>query len=197
MIRVNLAKTQSYSPASAGTITNMDFKGLGAGVNVNLVLKIGGLIMATILVIAYEQYMISGKRSTLAQVSVEAAALQEEINGFGSVDQVLDGLAKEKAKMNEQLTVIQKISQKRAFKLQAILRVQKGLPEDVWLEEFNFDDNIIIIKGFSRTPTSVQIFVQTLNDADFITSAVNKELSRVKLADQQIQKFEIEARVLN
>jgi len=197
MIRINLAKSQSYAPMSAGTVTNMDFKSLGAGANANLLFKVGGLLLTTILLIAYENYTISIKNTALARVTTQAAALQEEIKGFGSVDQVLENLGKEKAKMNEQLTVIEKISQKRAFKLQAILTAQKGLPEDVWLEEFNFYDSTIILKGFSRTPTSVQEFVQALNNTDFILSAVNKELSRVKMGDQQVQKFEIEARVLN
>ncbi len=197
MIRVNLAKAQSFAPMASGTVTNIDFRGLGSGANVNLALKVGGLIMATILLIGYEKYVISQKQSSLAQLSIQAAAIQNEIKGFGSVDEVLEGLAKEKAKMNEQLTVIQKISQKRAYKLQTILKTQAGLPEDVWLDEFVFDRNRIVFKGFSRTPTSVQNFVRELNSTDFIKSAVNKELSRVKLGDQPVQKFEIEAEVLD
>ena len=93
--------------------------------------------------------------------------------------------------------MIKKISQKRAYKLQAIDVVQKSLLDDLWIEEMKVDQSVLSFKGYSRSPTSVQEIVGNLTKNDFILSAFSKEMKRVTVGNDKLNAFEIEARVKN
>jgi hypothetical protein len=196
MIRINLAKTQSYISAGTQSTSTMDLTKIGLAGNGDVVAKVVGLLLFTIALIVYEKYNLSIVKTQLNRISVQVQEVEQEISEYGSVESAIENLTKEKAKVNEQLAVIQKISQKRAFKLQAIIKVQSSLPDDLWLKELLVADNRLSFIGYSRTPSSVQAIVKGLTDMDIVQSAINKELSRVKLGDETLQKFEIEAEVV-
>lgn len=195
MIRINLAKTQSYSGPSAQATDGIQIPSVVA--SDNKAVKIASMIFFLILVIGYERYILGSKRAILAETKTQMQSIQDEIAKFGTVTSVIEDLVKEKEKLNGQLLVIQQISQKRAFKLKAITKIQESLPDDLWLDEMKIDRNTVNIRGLSRTPTSVQKIVNSLSAADFIESAVNKELKRVKPTSDtdELQQFDIEAKV--
>jgi Tfp pilus assembly protein PilN len=196
MIRINLAKTQSYVSAGTQPTSTMDLTKIGLAGNGDVVAKVVGLLLFTIALIVYEKYNLSIVKTQLNRISVQVQEVEQEISEYGAVESAIENLTKEKEKVNEQLAVIQKISQKRAFKLQAIIKVQSSLPDDLWLKELLVADNRLSFIGYSRSPSSVQAIVKGLTDMDIVQSAINKELSRVKLGDETLQKFEIEAEVV-
>jgi Tfp pilus assembly protein PilN len=198
MIRINLAKSQSFTPnTAANTATAIDLTQIGLNVGGTQFTKILAIVSVTLLILIYDMYATSVARAQLEVTSAQVQALELEITSYGEVDTVLEGLAKEKAKVNEQLVVIQNISKKRAFKVKTLMRLQESLPEDLWLNELKINNDQVVFVGYSRSPTSVQKIVKNLNEADFIQNAFNRELSRVKVGDEAIQKFEIEARMKN
>lgn len=193
MIRVNLAKTHNYSSAGTQTAVQLDAAKLtGQSESIK---KVVIMIVFPILLYMYEAYSLGLKQEQSQKIKGQLEAVQQEIQQYGSVTTIVEDLLKEKEKLNAQLKVIQTISQKRAFKLKAITKVQESLPDDLWMREMNIVGGIISFKGYSQTSISVQKIVRRLNDLDFITSAINKELKRVTRGDREVQEFNIEARV--
>lgn len=194
MIRINLAKTQSYSAPTTQAPSGIEMPSMTGD---SKAVKIASMLVFLILVIGYEKYQLNKKRSVLEGMQKEMATIQTEISKFGSVTNVIEDLIKEKEKLNGQLLVIQQISAKRAFKLKTITKIQESLPDDAWLEELKIDQTLVNLKGLARTPTSVQKIVNNLLTADFIEAANNKEMKRVKMTvdADEVQQFDIEAKV--
>lgn len=193
MIKVNLAKSQSYASAGTQTSIAMDTQAITSGESP--VAKVGLIVAFLILVMGYEKYNMGILKEQEMAVRNQLTQVETEIKKFGSVTAVIEDLIKEKKTLGEKIKVIEKISQKRAFKLNTIVKVQESLPEDLWLEELLIDEAVINFKGLARTPTSVQQVVRTLNDAEFVESAFNKVLERKKKDGNDFQYFEIEATV--
>lgn len=194
MIRVNLAKTNSH--ASVGTQTAIKVDGLSLSGNGEIIQKVLVMSIFLILVIVYEKYTINQKTEKLIATQQQLDQIQMEVEKFASVKAVVEGLVKERNNLNEQLKVIEKISQKRAYKLKTITLVQESLPDDLWLNEMEIEKNIINFKGYSKKPTSVQMIARKLSNAEFIASALAKEIKRVTVEKRTLQEFNIEAKVL-
>ncbi len=197
MIRVNLAKTHNYTSAGTQTAIAMDQAAAMSQAGPHPAVKVAVILIMPILLYGYESYTLTQKNMTLTREKAKAEQIEAEVSQFGSVKSVVEDLVKEKNKLNEQLSVIQKISQKRAFKLQAIQVVQRSMLDDLWLDEMIVDQSVLNFKGYSRTPTSVQEIVNNLSSSDFIVSAFNKKMERVKLGKDDLNTFEIEAKVKN
>jgi Tfp pilus assembly protein PilN len=193
MIKVNLAKTSQY--ASRGTQTSIKIDSGSLRDSEKIISKVALILSFTIIIIFYERYNLNLKTNIQEKVKHELASIEQEIAQYGSVTTIIQDLAKEKEILNEQLLVIQKISQKRAYKLKTILKVQEGIPDDLWLKQLIIDKELVTFKGFSRTPTSVQLVVRRLSESIFVESAINQEMNRVKSGDDELQEFNIEARV--
>lgn len=195
MIKVNLAKSQVMradgtqvafaADAAAGRLPGAPHPAV----------KILLVFIFPVLLYAYENYNISEKKKILIRVSAEAQKIEREVSEYGSLKVAVDNLVKEKKKLNSQLSVIEKISQKRAFKLEAIRKVQDSLLSDVWLNELVVDQNLIVFRGYARNPSSIQTIVQNLSENEVVESAMNRELLRVQLGTQQVNSFDIEVKV--
>jgi len=197
MIRVNLAKTHNYASPGTQTAIAMDQAALMASESPHPAVKVGAMFILSILLYGYESYNLSQKQIELAVVNEQVQKIELEASQFGAVANVVEDLSKEKEKLNEQLSVIQNISKKRAFKLEAIKQVQESMLEDLWLSELIVDQNLLIFKGYSRSPTSVQKIVDNLNKVEFVENAMNRELKRVNLSSGEFNSFDIEAKVKN
>ncbi len=197
MIRVNLAKTHNYTSTGTQTAIAMDQAAAMSLSGPHPAVKVALMVIMPILLYGYESYNLTQKNIVLSREKAKAQQVEAEVSQFGSVKSVVEDLVKEKEKLDEQLTVIKKISQKRAYKLQAIQVVQRSLLDDLWLDEMVVDQSTLNFKGFSRSPTSVQEIVQNLTSHDFILSAFNKKMERVKSGKENLNSFEIEAKVKN
>jgi Tfp pilus assembly protein PilN len=153
------------------------------------------IVILPILLYAYQLYNIGLKEAELASEQARSAQIQEEIKNFGATKAVVEGLIEERKKLNEQLEVIETISKKRAYKLQAIATLQKNLIDDLWLTELEVGKGEIVFKGLSRTPTSIQEIVENLNKLDLIETALNREQQRVTVDNKKFNSFEIVAKV--
>ncbi len=197
MIRVNLAKTHNYTSAGTQTAIAMDMAAASASGAPHPAVKVAVMLIMPILLYGYQSYNITQKTMVFQREKAKAEKAEAEVSQFGSVKAVVEDLVKEKEKLNEQLTVIKKISQKRAFKLQAIKIVQKSMLDDLWLDELIVNQSVLSFKGYSRSPTSVQEIVENLSRSDFITQAFNRKMERRKVGKDDLNTFEIEARVKN
>lgn len=195
MIKVNLAKTHNYTSRGTETAIESDRVALAEG-DVSPVAKVGCIVLFTILLIGYEKYKLSEKMDERKAIAVRLSKVKQDIQNFGTVKNVIEDLVKERSKLNEQLRVIRKISQKRAFKLKTIKKVQESLPEDLWLKQLIISKETLMFEGYSRTPSSVQNIVAQLEKEEFVESAINTELKRSKIGEETVNEFQIEAVVL-
>lgn len=192
MIRINLAKTHAYATPASQTATTISDSPGRTGTHPGV--KIFLMVIFVAGVIAFEKKELSGKRKALAVTQSQLQAQQAEIDKFGSVTAVIEELEKEKKKTQEQLSVIQAIAQKRVFKLDAIVKMQESVTDDLWLEELSVDKDEIFFKGFSRSPSSVQLVVKKLKESKYVLEADNIELSRDHTTPD-LQKFVIRVMV--
>lgn len=190
MIKVNLSQVNGLATGVTPQATSTSLNNTSEHAP-----KVLAIFALTFILFAYEKYDLSVRRGRLAAVQQQFQAIQAEVGQYGSIRTVVDGLAKEKEKLNKQLAIIQKISQKRAAKLNTILQLQKDLPLDLWLLTLTIDNFEANFKGHARTPTSVQELVQKLNGYEFLEQALNAEQKRVKVGSEEIQEFTIKAKV--
>lgn len=193
MIRVNLAKSHNYTATGTQTAIAMDQAMLAAGPHPAV--KVLVMLILPILLYGYESYNISRLSAIARTEEAKDQKIQRTVSEFGSVKAVVEGLVKEKQRLNEQLRVIKKISQKRAYKLRAVEEVQKSLTEDLWLNELVVDENLLEFKGISRTASSVQEIVKNIGKNDFIESAESREIKRIKIDKESFNTFDIVVRV--
>ncbi len=193
MIRVNLAKSHSFQSTGTQTAIAMDQASLAMGPHP--VVKVILILIFPVLLYFYESYNLSEITKRYVQKQDELQQIQNEVTQFGSVSNVVGDLMKEKKQLDDQLAVIQKISQKRAFKLKAIQFIQESVLEDLWLKKMVVSDDSLEIEGFSITPTSVQKIVKTLSSAEFIEDGINQEIRRVQNNDGELNTFKILAKV--
>ncbi len=195
MIRVNLAKTHSYQPTGTQTAIAMDQAAISAAAGAHPAAKVACMVAFVILLYIYESYNLSAIQSQFAQRQAALQQIQNEVQEFGSVTNVVADLQKEKKQLDTKLAVIQKISQKRAFKLKAIQFIQESVLDDLWLKSLTVSNNTLEISGFSITPTSVQQIVKTLSAADFVEPGVTQEIKRIERNETDINTFKITAQV--
>jgi Tfp pilus assembly protein PilN len=197
MIRINLGKTHSYTSSSTQTAVALDQAAAMAQVGPHPSVKVFVMVIFPLLLFGYQTYNIAQKEKVLIRETAKAKQIEAEVAEFGSVKNVVEDLAKEKEKLSKQLSVIKKISQKRAYKLQAIKVVQRSLLDDLWLEEMTVDRSTLIFQGLSRSPSSVQEIVDNLLRSEFVVQAFNKKMERTTLGGEDLNSFEIEAQVKN
>ena len=192
MIRINLAKASATVTVEPQSVAKA---GLAAFSPSDNIAKVVAMLIFALCLYGYEKYNIAGKVERLRIVEAEAAEIAAQVVRFGPVTSVVEDLAKERKKLSKQMEVIQKISKKRAFKLQSIVTMQKSIDTDTWVEEMDVGDEIILFKGFSRNPTSIQSIVSALEKLEFIEGATNKELTMKKIGNNEVHQFNIEARI--
>ena len=191
MIKINLAKASASIPAETHSVATGGLANFSPNDNA---IKVVCMLVFIFILYAYQKYNISNKTQRFLTINVQATELQEQVTKFGPVTAVVEDLAKERKKLNQQMEVIQKISEKRAYKLGSIIALQESIPTDTWIEEMALKEGVINFKGYSRDPTSVQKIVSHLSELDFLESAVNKELSIKKIGKSEVHSFNIEAR---
>ena len=193
MIKINLAKASASVVVEAQSVAS---SGLTAAAQNDVAVKIILMLIFVLGIYGFEKYNISGKTQRLVAVEREREALASKVAQYGAVTTVVEDLAKEKRKLSKQMQVIQKISKKRAFKLQSITQLQKAIPLDSWVEEVTIEDDKVGFKGYARTPTSVQTIVAKLSELEFMQSVQQKELAIKKVGKNEVHEFTIEAKVI-
>ena len=186
MIRVNLIKASSHALAE-GSMGQAGAGGSGEGLHPFL--KVFFILLFPGLLYGYESFTLSEKKARLRVLANENQRIEAEVSQFGSVRSVVEDLEKEKKQLSDQLIVIQKISKKRASKLSIIHHLQKTLPYEIWLTEMNMNQNLFSFEGYSRSPSSIQKIVESLNEHTFVKLASNKYLKREKLGKERGQSF--------
>lgn len=194
MIKINLAKTQNYS---AGGKAEGGGAAITTGGGPHPAIKGVVLVIFVALVYGYESYTLAEKGLVLSGLRAEFQKSEQEVSQFGSITNAVNSLTKEKAKLDEILKVIEKISQKRAYKLGAIATVQEHILDDLWLEELVVDKEKVSLRGVSRSSSSVQVLVSKLKESPGIKTASNKGLKRRNTGTDNLNEFEIVARIDN
>ncbi len=197
MIKINLAKTQVYGGEGTQVAFAADLAAGRASGSPHPALKVLIILIFPIALYVYERFDLEAKRKVLIQISAQAQEIEKEVSEFGSLRTAVENLVKEKEKLTQQLSVIEQISQKRAFKLQAIRKVQDNLPDDLWINELVVDQDTVIFKGFSRSASSIQDMVGSLSKEEVVLSAKNRELTRVRKGMEEVNAFDVELRVRN
>lgn len=193
MIRINLARNQNTVSAGTQTAVEMDYRGISTGPHP--LLKVSMMLIFVVGLYFYSDYVVTRKKTLLLQVNEQASQIQKEGEALGSITNVVRELSTQKSELNKQLEVIRQISQKRAYKLETIRFLQNQMPNDLWIKEILMSQDKINFKGYSRSPFSIQKFVEDLSSRDYIEDALNKELSRERVEGEELNTFDIEAQV--
>lgn len=199
MIRINLARSNNYSSGAAAAAAGggLDAGGIVVSGMPHPGIKVAAMLIFVILVYGYETYTLSLLMSDLEVEQKKAAEVKRQVDELGSVKAVVEDLIKEKDRLNEQLKVIRKISQKRAYKLLAIEKVQAGITEDLWLEELTVSENEMVFSGITRSTSSVQEIVSNISRSEFVESAATQEIKRTEIDNETFNTFQILVKVKN
>lgn len=192
MIKVNLAKASASVSVETEKVAS---GGLASFSQSDNLAKIAAMLIFVICLYGYESYNMKEKTTLYNRVRTESDRLAAQVQQHGGVVDAVEDLAKERKTLDKQMKVIQKISKKRAFKLNSIIKLQQSIPEDSWVEEMIVKEDVMSFKGFARSPASVQTIVSGLESLDFMDTAVNKELALKKIGISEVHQFNIEAKV--
>ena len=192
MIKVNLARMSS---AAAHVHVEQAVSAPGPAQPLHPLVKVLLIFIIPIGLYIWQDMIVSEKMARLQDSDAQLADIKTQVEKLGAVTSVVRSLSKEKDRLQEQLRVIGKISSKRAFKLRTINEMQGVLPDDCWLENVKIEKEKVFFKGYSRTPSSVQELVDSLEKLDFLASAYNQELKRANLGTAKVHEFNIIAEV--
>ena len=191
MIKVNLARLSGSAPVHAEAAVTASAPSRPTPLPLKLLL----IFALPIGLYIWQDIVVSEKIKSMKSSEDRLVEIKAQVEKLGAVTAVVQGLSREKARLQKQLSVIGRISGKRAFKLKTISEAQKLIPEDCWFEEVSIAKGKVKFKGYSRTPSSVQKLVDELERLEFLSSAYNEELKRSRLGQANVHAFNIVAEV--
>ena len=196
MIRVNLAKVSSHGDeiedSGGSSIPSLDLE----GVNQNSLVKLGLIFLFPLGLFFWEGHVNNGIKKNLIAKQAELRTLEAEVAKFGSAATAVEDIKRERKRLHDRLSIIAKISSKRAYKIRTLEAMQKIIPKDCWLKEIKITKTQIELNGYSRSPSSVQSLVEKLSEMEFLSSVSNEGMVRKKLGDTNVSEFSILAQVL-
>ncbi len=99
-------------------------------------------------------------------------------------------LEKNEVALKEKLEVIKKIIKFKKNPDQLMLYIAKNIPEDVWIEEMNLENESLVIVAYSKSYKSIGIFIEKLKKSIFFENSVRLESSKTITSSSNSYRYE-------
>lgn len=189
MIKINLSVAQKQ----------VDISNLG-GFDFTKV-KIKAVFLAIIILYVPDFFLVpmwedefTQKNQELSTLQSELSSLKRKVSQSATLEKQIRELKAQEENLSKKLTAVKEAISLKRNPANLLLYISKNVPDDLWLNELNIDEQTMIVKGEALNYTSVGNFVNSLRSSIFIKDAnIKNTTSTVRESDKRrIESFEIQ-----
>jgi len=176
MIRVNLLKIRKkrFSPIYLEILL--------------FVMIIGGLVFSFNLI-------VQGLNSKIQLIETEINKLNIEYKKLQKVKREVDAFKSQKKELQSKINIIINLKQDQKGYYKLMTELEKSMPDDVWINTFNYNGSSVDISGSSLRTVSINEFIINLYRSN-VFSNINLKVVRKKTVENiDINDFSIVADV--
>ncbi len=200
MLEINLNKPKSYtaSPRDIKTqgITLKSKKSLSS--QGDLALLINFLLLMLPGFGVYQYY----KSMDTMQTSPKAQAMNKQLDELKEIETNLDSnIAKNKdlklkfKDMNEKLTWINEIGQRRLKLLKSIEHFQKLTPDGLWVSSLSAGKSEILVNGYSLKEDNLSLFIEKLEEQTLFKDVILKRSVPADFLGRKLIQYNLQLKV--
>lgn len=201
MIRINILRNRGGTSALKTSVTSMTgitFVGDGSGSGGYtdeksvMIKKIVMALIFPVLIIGYDQYVKSEKKSVLTKLQTEKNTLNAKLQSFGPKAESVKKFQQEKEKLEKRIDVIKSISKERLKVVKAMDSLHRNVPQQAWLTELTVRENYAVkILGFALDDFIVSNLIQNLDESIFFENVKLVSSQESSAAEGKLRKFEV------
>jgi Tfp pilus assembly protein PilN len=191
MIKINLATKKQIIQASADSkglpASSEDLKELGSRAILPLILMAGIYFGSEY----YFQMKKDGLGTMLIGIQTEKQGVEAQLGKFSGFESQKAELEKTADAINLKITTIEKLIRNKDATYKTLLELSQALPKDVWLTDFEANDQGYLIQGATKDISMVSDLMEKLGTSIYFK---NVTLKRSQLeADGKVASFELTA----
>lgn len=184
MIKINLANSLIAKSGGKSTGVAVDPK--------QLLIKFALIILPVIGVMFWEKKSLGDKKAQLESIQATSNTLAKQLEGFGSIDDMVRNVGLQKKDLDDKFNVIRQIFGLRSQKIQTLFALQSKVAPKTWLTQVLFHDKTATVVGYATTIDEVSAFSQALSEMQDLFSSVNTTSTNAeKVNGGEFFKFEI------
>lgn len=190
MIRINLAK--SVPMTASNPIESMEMGEFGSGdIQKEGAFRLLVILLLPLALYFYETQNLPELSSTLASKNQLLQSLTEKnTRAQGAVEEIKK-FKEDQAKLQRQIDTLESLQKERLREVKILDNLQKDIPEKVWLNRLEFQDQRLLITGLTTNDTELTVFMENLSKSVFL-----KEVNLVKSTEENtergfLKRFEI------
>lgn len=129
----------------------------------------------------------------------EIAILKKKKRSYDSIDKQAQELREQETRLKAKLEVVKKVIKLKKNPEKIMHYVAKNIPEDVWLRDFNIENDVLAIRGYSQSYKSIGLFIDSLKSAIFFENRVKLQDSKTIMNEEdksRLEQFHIKAEIV-
>ncbi|OQW47190.1 MAG: hypothetical protein A4S09_15445 [Proteobacteria bacterium SG_bin7] len=194
MIKVNLLRSIDTNKVRVPEETvsrTIQFKSGERSEVVQVLIRLGLIIIWPLLIFLYSWNIVSTKTSELSVVNTEMATLDADIETAKSTFKSLEGYLTDNENLNLLVGSIAGLSKRRKLAIENLDNLQKLTPPRVWFNEIKYNENAINIQGMAVNNDDFSDFLKALNETAFFQRVETVKNEEIKKKYGKVRAFEV------
>ena len=136
-------------------------------------------------------------RKEQVKLDNDAKELEQKVEESKKIQQQVDALKEQEGKLAAKLGLIKNIFDERKNPFNLLIYIAKNIPEDVWLDELNLNQDNLEVKGKSYNYKSIGLFIENLKSSVFLKSDISfsQPSSSGEPGEEKIEQFVIKSKI--
>lgn len=188
MIKINLTAAKNETDFS--NIAGFDFTRVKI---VPLILAIVFLYLPDFTLTPMWEEEFNAKTNELASLQGKLNSLKRKVSQSGVLEKQIRELKAQEDNLVKKLTAVKQAISEKRNPSNLLIYIAKNIPQDLWIQELNIDNEVMTVKGQAMSYVSVGNFVNNLRSSVFIKDAnIKNTTSTVRESDKRrVESFEI------
>lgn len=195
MIRVNLLKNRIQTTPDATAIDDADFsqgfeirEGQGSPA-VNFLL----MVLFVVLMVVYESFFVSALKEETSRLQQQAATMETQVQQRQQESQEALKVQGEIRELETKIEILKSLSKNRLIELKALDQLQTLIPDKVWLERIEYDDQKFDLRGFAMSDEDLTDFLKLLEERTFFVNVILLQARETDSPQGTVKEFQITA----
>jgi Tfp pilus assembly protein PilN len=141
---------------------------------------------------------LSKRHSEIVILSKEMKTINKKVKSLKNIQKQIKALEVLDKQLHDKLGVVKDIIKLKTNPMNILMYISRNIPKELWLKEIIIDNNILTLKGESKSSKSIGDFMDNLKKSIFFRKDVKlPSFKTVSINDIRIEKFEIVATIVS
>ncbi|MEF3254279.1 MAG: PilN domain-containing protein [Deferribacterales bacterium] len=156
------------------------------------------LIIVLALLLGYVMFFINlnvSLRSELEHYNTEIVALKTELSKLQKIKREVDEFKKRREELQKKIDIVKNLKKGQKGYAPLFINIEKSLPEDVWINNMNYNGTTLSMSVTSLRSSSVNQFIMNMYKTNMFTNIELKVVRKGNVDRVDINNFDIIANV--